>query len=212
MVGNEERAMSIVLIRHGETELNAARVLQPAATPLSGRGKLQALALAHRLARLGAGAILSSDLPRALQTAQAIAAATGLGVHESALLHERDFGDLRGRSYDELGFDAIAMQQAPPAGESMADFRGRVGRAMVLLLERRKQTNGNLIVVTHGLVIRCLLERHVALPAGMASPERIANASVTVFAAQPPHQADIVNCTVHLDANLSGDARALSGV
>ena len=63
------------LIRHGETPLNAARVLQPADTPLSPRGLAQARALAERMRSLPLAGILSSDMPRALQTAEAIAAA-----------------------------------------------------------------------------------------------------------------------------------------
>jgi len=91
--------MSILLIRHGETALNVARVLQPADTPLSARGVAQAEALARRLATLNITSILSSDLPRALRTAQAISAATGAAIDTSALLHERNFGDLRGQPY-----------------------------------------------------------------------------------------------------------------
>ena len=64
--------MSIILVRHGETALNAARTLQPADTPLSERGLLQAAAVAKRLADLGISAILSSDLPRTMQTAQVL--------------------------------------------------------------------------------------------------------------------------------------------
>jgi hypothetical protein len=47
--------MSIILVRHGETALNAARVMQPADTPLSDLGKAQVLAVARRLAHAGAG-------------------------------------------------------------------------------------------------------------------------------------------------------------
>ena len=64
--------MAVVLVRHGETALNAARVLQPADTPLSARGVVQAQALARRLAATGrVAAIVSSDLPRAWRTAEA---------------------------------------------------------------------------------------------------------------------------------------------
>ena len=64
--------MAILLVRHGETALNAARVMQPPDTALSARGVAQAQALGRRLAlRGGVGAILSSDLPRALDTAAA---------------------------------------------------------------------------------------------------------------------------------------------
>ena len=104
--------MAVILVRHGETALNAARVMQPAATPLSERGQAQALAVAQRLARRGGiGAIVSSDLPRAWLTAEAIAAALAMPDPPSALLQERNFGDLRGRPYDTLGFDPLVMQR-----------------------------------------------------------------------------------------------------
>ena len=92
--------MSLLLIRHGETALNVARVLQPADTPLNERGVAQAEALARRLASLRVATIISSDLPRALRTAQAIAATTGAAIETSALLQERNFGDWRGQSYE----------------------------------------------------------------------------------------------------------------
>ena len=118
--------MSILLIRHGETALNVARTVQPADTPLSPRGLAQAEALARRMATLGLAAIVSSDLPRAWRTAEALAVTTGLRVEPSALLHERNFGDLRGRPYDSMGFDPLHMVDAPPNGESAEAFRQRV--------------------------------------------------------------------------------------
>ena len=79
--------MAVILVRHGETALNAARILQPAATPLSERGQAQARAVAQWLAqRGGIGAILCSDLPRAWRTAEAIGAALGLALGLLALL------------------------------------------------------------------------------------------------------------------------------
>jgi len=71
--------MAILLVRHGETALNAARIMQPADTPLSERGHAQAQAVARRLAaRGGVAAVLGSDLPRAWQTAEAIAREIGI--------------------------------------------------------------------------------------------------------------------------------------
>ena len=76
--------MSLFFIRHGETALNVARVLQPSDTPLNERGLAQARALGARLAGSGIAHILSSDLPRALQTGQAIADRTlALAISES---------------------------------------------------------------------------------------------------------------------------------
>ena len=51
--------MSILLVRHGETALNAARVLQPPDTPLSPRGLAQAQAVAQRLSREPVAAIVN---------------------------------------------------------------------------------------------------------------------------------------------------------
>lgn len=116
--------MSIILVRHGETPLNVTCMLQPADTPLSANGlaQAQAQAVALRLAGIQLAGIVSSDLPRALSTAEAIAAATGLVVQTTPLLHERNFGDLRGLHYDTLGFNPLTMSEAPPSGESVAAF------------------------------------------------------------------------------------------
>src|SRR5512143_2148507 len=67
----------IFLVRHGETDANAARVVQTPDVPLSARGREQARALATRLAGEGVAHIVSSDLARADETARTIAAATG---------------------------------------------------------------------------------------------------------------------------------------
>jgi broad specificity phosphatase PhoE len=202
--------MTILLIRHGETALNAARVLQPADTPLSPLGERQAQALSARLAGMGLTAILSSDMPRAWQTAQAVAAATGLPIATSAMLHERNFGELRGLPYDTLGFDALTMD-APPGGETTAAFTQRVAAAFELAVALRATLPGPLAVVTHGLVIRAILERHAARPqAGWLSPA-IGNTSLTILSAQPPHAVELLACTAHLEPEAQATAHGLSG-
>lgn len=198
----------IILIRHGETALNAARVVQPADTPLSERGRRQAHAVAQRLANIGFAAVLSSDLPRAAQTAEAIAAHSATKVNFSDALQERNFGDLRGRAYDELGFDPIDLQDVPPAGESMTDFRQRVACAMQVIADMRGAITGNLVVVSHGLTIRTLLEQHLLLADGMCLPEKLGNTSVTVVSAEPPHRVSVLNCTQHLFGDLGDNVRA----
>lgn len=201
--------MSIILVRHGETALNVARVLQPVDTPLSAIGVGQAQALARRIAGLAIGGILSSDLPRALVTAQAIGAASGLPVQTTALLHERNFGDLRGLSYDGLGYDVMAMDAAPPGGESAAQFAQRVASAFTLVLQVRAALAAPLVVVTHGLVIRALLANHCRLDD--RRPLRLGNTAVSIIEADPPHAVTLLACTAHLDAGLADDGRSLSG-
>ena len=203
--------MSLFLIRHAETALNAARVLQLPDTPLSAHGLRQADALARRLAAQGLAAIVSSDLPRARATAEAVAAAAGLSVIASPLLRERNFGELRGRPYDELGFDPLTMDTAPPGGESAAAFAQRVADAFAMLVALRATLPGPLAVVTHGLVIRAILAAHGVLPAGTELPRRIGNTSATILSELPPHRVLRLDCTAHLDPDAREDAAGLSG-
>ncbi len=211
--------MTLVFVRHGETALNAARMLQPPDTPLSARGLLQAQAVAQRLAALRPAAVTSSDLPRALQTAQAIAQViaqmnpqTGGAVplRTSPLLQERNFGVLRGRSYDTLGFDALNSAEAPEGGESWASFAARVDAALALLVQQRAALDGPLVVVTHGLVIRALLQR-LPLQPGCSVPTRLGNTGVTVIDAAAPHTITLANCLLHLDGAMLEDGSSLAG-
>ena len=203
--------MPLLLIRHGETPLNVARVLQPADTPLSARGVEQAQALGRRLSGMQVAAIISSDLPRAQQTAQLIAAATAAPIELSELLRERNFGDWRGLAYDTLPADPLRMADAPPGGESTTDFEARVARAFALVVQRASTLQGALAIVTHGLVIRAMLAAHTRLPAGVAQPTHLGNTNLSVIDALAPHTASIVNCTRHLDSSTGDDPRALSG-
>ena len=204
--------MTLLIIRHGETALNVARVLQPADTPLSVNGLAQAEALAQHLRGAGLAAILSSDLPRALATAQAIARACGLPVATTPLLHERNFGDLRGQRYDDLAYDPLTAVPAPPGGESQAEFRARCSAAWAEICRQQAAADGPLAVVTHGLVIRAWLHHGpLLLPDGMLAPERLGNTSLTVVDAAPPHQVHRLDDTAHLQDIAADRADALSG-
>lgn len=200
--------MSLLLVRHGETALNVARVLQPADTPLSDTGLRQAALLARRIAEMRPAAIVSSPLPRAWQTAQAIALATGLPVEGMDTLQERHFGSLRGQPYDVLGFDPLHMAEAPPGGgESLATFHARAAAALAALAQRQRPLPGPLVVVTHGLVLRAWLDHHLQVPPTLALAGPLGNTAITVCAAVPPHTAELVNCTAHL----AGDSRHAAG-
>ena len=203
--------MTILLIRHGETALNVARVLQPAQTPLSERGVAQAEALAARLATMNVAAIISSDLPRTVRTAEAIAAATGAPIETTPLLQERNFGDWRGLPYEDVSGNRLAMNDAPPNGESMEQFERRVAAAFAHVLARRAAIGGNVAVITHGLVVRRVLAEHVQIAAGIAQPEHVGNTSLSVFDASAPYLVSLLNCTTHLDPANSDDVQALSG-
>lgn len=206
--------MSIWLIRHGETALNAARVLQPADTPLSSHGLRQAEALAERIKNeeaFFAAAILSSDLPRAAQTAHAIAQRSGQAIEYTALLHERNFGDWRGQPYDSLSIDPLAMDAAPPGGETAAQFAERCERAFERILQLRRKLDAPLIVVTHGLVIRQMLSALPGPARGEGELPRMGNTSVTVIDHSAPHKVRLLNCVAHLGEGLREEVGSLSG-
>ena len=189
----------IFLIRHGETAGNAARIVQHRDIPLSPRGVAQAERLARRLAREGVAHILSSDLARARETAEALQRATGAPLTFEPVLHARNFGDIRGTAYVDLGFDMFAPEYAPPNGETWPVFHARVDRAWERVQALAATTDGNLAVVTHGLVCRSLASRHLGLPEGAVVPERWENASVTIVECPAPWRVTLLNCVAHLD-------------
>jgi broad specificity phosphatase PhoE len=202
--------VSIFLIRHGETVGNAARIVQRADVPLSPRGLLQAERLARRLSGQGITRIVSSDLPRAATTAEHLQRATAAPLSFDPLLQERNFGDLRGTPYAELGFDMFEPDYTPPNGESWPVFHARVDQVWARVQALAEAADGHLAVVTHGLVCRSLAARHLLLPDGTLVPARWENTSVTIVDPPAPWRVRLLNCIAHLD-DLEVVSRAESG-
>jgi probable phosphoglycerate mutase len=194
--------MAVYLIRHGETAGNAELVVQKPDIPLSPRGIDQARRLALRLSGAGIGRILSSDLRRAAMTAEALRETTGAPVCYDALLHERNFGEVRGTPYAELDFDLFAPDYVPPGGESWERFEGRMDEAWILIQRAAEACQEHLAVVTHGLVCRSVVARRTLLPEGVArdlSGFAWRNTSVTILDGPDPWRVRLLNCAAHLD-------------
>lgn len=199
--------MSIVLVRHGETAGNASRVVQPADTPLNEIGSRQAEHVAARLHKMGVAHILSSDLPRARMTAEAVARHTGLPLELEPLLQERNFGDLRGTPYAQLrDGHPFGPDLVPPNGETWEVFHRRVAQAFARIVARRQNTQGNLVVITHGLVCSSIVELLVPCGAGLFPPAKFDNTSVTLLDDDPPYTARLVNDIAHLPRELDTGA------
>jgi 2,3-bisphosphoglycerate-dependent phosphoglycerate mutase len=181
-----------VLVRHGETLGNAARVVQRPDVPLNDRGVRQAALLAERLLALGFAHVLCSDLPRARMTADPLRGHAT--VEDTPLLQERNFGDLRGTPYAELTVDMFAPDYVPPNGESAEVFDRRVARAFELVVERRRALPGALVVVTHGLVCAAIVQNHCRA----ALPDLFDNTGITLLEPEPPFAVQLLNCTRHL--------------
>jgi 2,3-bisphosphoglycerate-dependent phosphoglycerate mutase len=193
--------MAIFLVRHGETEGNRDRVMQRPDVPLSETGMHQAQLLAARLAKESIVHVLCSDLLRAQMTAEPLALRLGLTVETTPLLQERNFGDLRGTPYAQLSSDPFAPDFVPPGGESWEAFHQRVAEAFALVCARRREVGGNLAVVTHGLVCRAILTRHVP-DVSAAAIERLENTSVSILEPAEPFAARLVNCCAHLPSTV----------
>jgi probable phosphoglycerate mutase len=182
---------AIHLVRHGESGWNAERRVQgqsehaPALTAL---GRAQARAAAELLAELAphAGLVVSSDLPRARETALLVAVALGLPLRCDPDLRERSLGELEGRRLDDPeGGGTVAEAVAalwrepwrrPPGGESVGDLHRRIHATLGRLAGGMP---AGLIVITHGGPIR------VATAASVAAVRHlpVGNASVTTLAA-----------------------------
>jgi broad specificity phosphatase PhoE len=205
--------MAIFLIRHGETELNATRVVQTPDAQLSARGREQARQLARRLEQSGVERVLSSDLVRARATAEPILRLTGAELTLDSDLQERNYGDIRGTPYAELEVDIFGPDYVPPGGEDWASFDRRVDSAWVRVARASSEVRGNLAVVTHGLVCASIARRHLAVPSeAMPLPTRWGNTSLTIVEARTPWTVTRLNCCEHLDARTRGDPVGLSGL
>lgn len=123
----------IVLVRHGETAANRARLALGRADPsLTELGRRQAQALADRFAASAIERVVSSPLRRAMETATAIATTLDCGVEVEDRLVELDYGEWDERSFGDLPAEDLARWRrdasfAPPGGESLIDVGARVG-------------------------------------------------------------------------------------
>ena len=92
----------LYLVRHGQSDGNAeGRFGGHGPTPLSDLGRKQAEATAKLLKKEGVNAIYSSDLHRALQTAEPLSQLTGIPVVQTSAFRERNVGVLEGLTFDE---------------------------------------------------------------------------------------------------------------
>ncbi|QNK80725.1 histidine phosphatase family protein [Nakamurella sp. PAMC28650] len=165
-------AAAVHLVRHGQSTWNVQGRVQgqndgAELTPL---GRQQAAAVAQLLLGFDATRLLTSDLRRAVQTAEIIGAATGLTPIESSLLREQGLGILEGmdsaqaaleweaaaqRALQQYGEPVPATSIRLPGGESMRDVLGRVGG--ILASPWITDAAGDVVIVSHGDTIRIML-------------------------------------------------------
>ena len=172
-------------IRHGETDWNVGRRVQGTTdVPLSARGREQAEELAERLAGQPIGAIYSSDLRRALETARPLAARLGLDVIVDPILRERNFGAFEGLYDSEV--DALLedphvfwrdADTRPDEGESRREVWSRVTGFVDRLLENPPADE--IAIVSHGGPIRLAAAYLAREDVESMTWREVANVSVT---------------------------------
>jgi len=167
------RMTELILIRHGQTELNRGPFFQGQIdVPLNALGLAQAERLGERLAGEPIDAMACSDLMRTRQTAAPAASRLALAPHHEAALREQRFGLFEGRSFDEVAEhwpDAFTAWQRhdpefalPGGGESVLRFHGRVLAALRELGLRHP--GRRIAVITHGGVLDMVWRTARGLP------------------------------------------------
>ena len=166
---------TIFLIRHGETVDNARQIMQ-GQTPgeLNERGKEQAEQVGLRLADEHFDAVVASDLHRAIQTAEIIAASHDLSVKTTPLLRERDWGSFTGRFIPELKGEVWP--------DDIETEEALLLRARAFLLYITATYPGKRVVaVGHGIINKAILAVYAQCP--MREVQRMMNAEVRILTA-----------------------------
>lgn len=191
---------TVVLVRHGVTELTEARAYSGGGVPgpsLTARGRTQAARAADAVFRLGkdlwpdlprAGALVSSPLVRTLETAAAIGRRTGQHVRPDARFAECDFG-----AWEGLAPEAIAERwptqlaawsttgtDRAPGGESYSDVGERAWAGLRDVLASTEPATTS-VVVAHAVTIRALAGRALGAPVPSWRLLRVPPCSLTLL-------------------------------
>ncbi|MGC2939776.1 MULTISPECIES: histidine phosphatase family protein [unclassified Brevibacterium] len=156
---------TVLFWRHGQTDFNVAGRFQGQTdVPLNDTGRIQAEQAARVLAELRPGLIVSSDLSRAAETADSLAALIGVDPVRDSRLREAAFGQWEGSTRaevaetwpEELAEWASGADVAPPGGES----RSRSGRRVADAITETVQSADveTIAIVAHGAVLRAAAE------------------------------------------------------
>ncbi len=186
---NTSADTQLIAIRHGETEWNSeGRFQGHLDSALNREGRVQAQALAGRLARERFDLLLSSDLGRALQTASAVAMRTGHEIVVEPRLRERRMGifqsltphEVERRYPDEYArFKSRDPDYAIPGGESMRELYERSIACFTDLAERHAGLT--LAAVSHGGVLAMLYRHARAVPLDAPRDFNLHNTGINRF-------------------------------
>jgi broad specificity phosphatase PhoE len=177
---------TFALIRHASHgRLGHTLVGRGAGVRLSADGAREAEELARRLEPGSIGALYSSPLERARETAAVIAARLGLEVAIADELNEIDFGDWTDRRFADLHdlaewrrFNIFRSASRPPNGEAMTDVQARMLRLTERLCGARPDQT--VALVSHGDVIKATLAHWLGVPLDLFQRIAVSPASLSI--------------------------------
>ena len=163
----------IFLVRHGETVDNARQIMQGQTQgALNEKGREQARQVAERLREEPVDVVVASDLQRAIETAEIIAAPHGLPVVTMPLLRERDWGSFTGRFIPDLRGEVWP--------DDIESEEALLQRALTFLQQLTATYPGKRVVaVGHGIINKAILA--VYAHCTMSEVQRMMNAEVRVL-------------------------------
>ena len=183
----------ILLVRHGETELQSSlRYWGKTDVALGQIGLHQAEQLRDRLAMERIDFIYSSELERAADTADIIAIRHNLKVITCPELREIDFGKMEGLEFNEIHsqfpeVEKMWVTRDPaliyPDGESLTDFENRVMTFKTRLNNHR--ANETILIIAHAGVLRTLICQLLGLEMKNRWSLRVDLASLSIIETYP---------------------------
>lgn len=195
---DDAEALTVVLIRHGETEMTASKAYSGSSVPgpgLTARGRAQAAQAADLVHRVGNDAwadlarptvVLASPMVRAQQTASIVGHRLGPAVAIDEAFAEADFGEWEGLTADEIevGWPGELRRwhreadHVAPGGESMDDVGDRVRAGLERLLAGG--VDRTVVVVSHSVAIRSAIGVTLGVQSAAWGSVRVAPASVSI--------------------------------
>jgi len=182
--------MKLFIVRHGESVGNVLRIIQGQKDyELTKRGLKQAEKIGLKLKDESFEAIYSSDLQRAADTAKAISKHHKTELILTEKLRERDFGSFVDKHGSNLDWNNI-----PDDVETDESIKERILKT----LKEVKEHTGNVALITHGGVVRGLINHFTQIP--LNDIGQIRNTSLSIFELEDNNiKPVLINCTKHLN-------------
>jgi ribonuclease H / adenosylcobalamin/alpha-ribazole phosphatase len=180
---------TLFLVRNADTDFaRDGRVAGRRDIGLNATGRAQAAELRDRFAgKFEIAEILASPLPRAVETAEALAAAVGHGVVRDPRLIDFDAGRWEGQSHQDIGaspeyqrFIGDPIAESIPGGEKIGEVRDRVVASVSQALADN-ELGANIVLVSHAGPLRVLLAHYLGMNLIHYHRLRLSPASLSVL-------------------------------